>query len=1472
LTIIEDKSAYPYITTFKKEPFKSYAQVKRNEIGDFYLSEHEGVIEFFTYYKENLFLENSLNLENVYWFLLLCTYLKEDIAELQDDLYNFIGKCEVIVGDKIGFNFSPNSQQKQPDIWSTYFALASLKLLNFLSVYLRSKGEVNVRKGLLNFVQTHRTDTGYLHCHDKNCKIDNKTSIERTLYFILEIFILLNVEVRSNKEKVLGYIGDIKKDPSLVFKLLCLKFIDLDSNVKDKDIQYLYQFQKENKGFSFKKLEGRINTTFWIVYALDNYSWILDYNPIGIYSFITSQLHEIVSDGGNKTVIKLMELSKLIILLSIIWKKFIQEIERVIFKQIEQEKYIDLNQIESSFGLAHGIQDVISYINLNYTFNLRILNNQIEFKNYLRNLSHGKRVIAREIYENISSKSIVSLSDIFKRYKRSHHHEPLKIKEDVFPLVKDMMDRNYFKGTIRARRRLSLGKRYYIYLNFFLDKIIVSDTDLKLEQLLIEKEKLSELKNTIYNMILKLKTVTLKTREEIESYLLIDEIDIAKDRIKYLIHNTLLDAEFLNENIELSFNEDLYYINLQEVLTPEINRWKKEYSILKNKLKDLELNLQAKIEEKEELRSLNKVLDTLKEKIENIDVDITRKSNNFKTFFREILEKDYSDDKFNLLTQELDRISQRVKKYDTIIYRVSQQITTDERKLKKKHKKVIEHWLSIKNEFDAVFSYYTNGFEFFHVNLKKIEEINESTKNEIEKISEKVKQEISENQFEIQKVFDDIKKDSDTLLSEKMKTIKELQKMVKKETKSNQKMYLLYRYLPEKLEHLEENTLELVSEQVQTLKNKAVEERNRAINEDFDTFVLEEMIKIRTKLINYKKELEESKNLKIKDIDKGFDSILNLFKETNRQYKKKLENCKQRIQNFEEKSNLTIIQWENFEEYLNNEIKNLREENIINIIIARINLMSDEKKTNNIALVDLKKDLNLSCKVLISKIKDMIEISKINAELYEDKKCVLVFTEHYYKNKELRNFIDNKIIKHDGEKIGKILALYDSSIKNRTLGVNTLELQNRIDDLANFEDSALIQYKDKVKELQINISRREYIQTKKYFESNLQNQSLTINNMRTNLSFFRNKEISIDQKYQKLEVELKQRFSRLFEEKEKSDSHIKIREEFRVINEKFQRRVRQTQDEIEAELKLSLNKNYETKKLDPEIREFYVRKKKEFLYTYDKKVESIKEQIDNIKNDSFRGELLKTFNDNKIHLSQLLGNLERRVEDDVEVKEYRRAYKKIYERAADIEDKIKDINKEINNLVKSFNKQSKDFETKNRYVIDDFENFTSGFIEILSEKVKALERLILKSYIETTINAVANEFLTISFLNEELKIKKKNIQEAILLLISSGELKGKYNIRLGVYYEDPNVLNNVDEEELEVIKKMNFRVFMFLTHIKNFTSQYASIIAFFASILTITYTLLMLTGNIIVALIPLLLTIIFMMYLYLKKRKETKIK
>ncbi|MBN1803365.1 MAG: hypothetical protein JW891_17775 [Candidatus Lokiarchaeota archaeon] len=1463
LTVVENKTAYPYITTFKKEPFKSFALMKRKDIGHFYFSEYERVVKVYKYYNENLLKDKILNLENIYWFLLLRKYLREDKQEHSDEIYDFIIKCEVILGDKIGFKFSPSSKQKYPDIWSTYFALASLKLLGALKVYLSPKGKLNVRKAILEFIDSHKTGHGYLHCLDKDCPIDKKTSVVRTLYFILDALILLGVDVRANKEEFSEIIGDLKKDPTIVFKLLCSKFIETDINIRDKEIQYLYSYQRENKGFSFKKVEGQINTTFWVVYALNNYSWILDYNPMGIYSFINAKFQDILVAELNP--IKLMELSKLAILFSIIWEKFIQEIERVLFKQLEQEKYVDLNQIKNTFGLVHGIEEVISFINLNYTFNLRILDNRVEFKNFIRNLGKGLQSIAREFYDRLSNNSIVSLSDISKRYKSSYYPENVKLREDVLPMIRDLARRNFFKGTIRSKRK-PIKKKYLFYLNFFLEKIIVSDTEINLEQLLSEKEKLKDHKNTIYNMILKLKTATNKTREEIESYLLIDEIDIAKERIRYLIHNTLMDAEFLNENIELSFSEDLYYINLQKALEPEINAWKKQYSVLKSKLRDLELNLQARIEEKEEIRSITKILNSLKEKISNIEVDIHNKIEKFRSYFRETLETEYSDEIFNLLTREFEKISQRVQRYDNIIYRVSQQIQTREGKLKRKHKKIIDKWITIKQEFDEIFGYYTDGFEFFHKSINEIEEIRNTIRIEFSEIGKKINQQIAENEYEIKIILDAIKKETDAILSEKMNKIKDLQKTFKKEIKSKQKLYLLYRYLPEKLDALEEDILELMAQQVQLLKNKALEERKRAKTEDFDNFVNQEMANLKTKTISFNNYLNQLKSIRIKDVNKGVEKLQKQLEEANQLYKAKLNEGIAEISDFEEKSNVTIIQWENFKVYFYNEIENLKNERINTIITNKIKAVSLEKKTNNIDINELKKELNLNCKVLLTRIREMIEISQISAKLYEDKKCLLLHTDHFYKNEDLKNHIDNKILKPNNEAIGKILALYDSSIKNKTLGINTLELKNRIQDLRDFEKFSKEQFSKKIEELEIDRTRSDYKRTKKYFKETLENQSKALKNIKDSLIFFIETKDFIFKEFNKLSVDLKQNFENIAEDKEKID------EDFQGKVKRFDLKHRDIIEKIEIELKESLSKNYEIGKLNPEIREFYVQTKNEFQREYENKIEKLKEQVFNIKNDSFREDFLNYLNENKIQLSQLLGNLERSVEDDVEVKFYKRAYLKIDKRVKRIENEIKDKTKSLKNYVKKATKKSKDFETRNKYLIDDFGQFLQKFWEILGEKVKQLEQLIIKSYIETTINAVANGFLTTSFLNEELKIKKKNIQEAIIILISNGELEGKYDIRLGIYYEDPEILNNINEEELEVIKKMPFKFYMFITHLKSFTGQYASIIAMFASVLTITYTLFAITGNLFIALIPFTVIIILLSYAWYKKKKEAKIK
>ena len=138
-----------------------------------------------------------------------------------------------------------------------------------------------------------------------------------------------------------------------------------------------------------------------------------------------------------------------------------------------------------------------------------------------------------------------------------------------------------------------------------------------------------------------------------------------------------------------------------------------------------------------------------------------------------------------------------------------------------------------------------------------------------------------------------------------------------------------------------------------------------------------------------------------------------------------------------------------------------------------------------------------------------------------------------------------------------------------------------------------------------------------------------------------------------------------------------------------------------------------------------------------------------------------------------------------------------------------------------------------------------------------------------TIKAVSNEYLTISFLNHELKIKRQVIQNSIIFLISNGSLKGKYDPRLGIYYENPEVLENIDEDELEVIKSMNLKMYLLVRRLKSFASLYGSILGLFASILAITYWFYIFSGNnAAIAAIPLTILLVIIVYFMFKKSKE----
>jgi len=1464
-------SAYPYITVFKKEPFKSFVQIGKQEIGSFYFSQYDKIIQFLQFYKKKIFDFKDISLKHIYWFLLLNKYLREELGEdLKEKILDLIEHCEIEKDGILGFISSPYSQQKTPDIWSCYYALSSLRLMNSLHLYLKSKGESVVLTEIKEFISAHDKGDKFIHCLDKNCEICKKTTPARTLYFVLELLTLLGVDVRNHKSKFSSYIGDLNEQPDIVFKVLCLKFLDLELKVNENHIQFLHEFQKEDGGFSFREDEGKVNTTFWISYTLEKFSWILDYNPSGMYSFISHKLNQILINESTWELHSIINTSKLIIILSTIWNKFIEEIERTLFKELEKNDYIEIKQLKTLFGISDVIEEIISYINLNYTFNLKILDNKIEFRNYLRNLIPSQKTLASELYEQISNKSIVSLSDIIDKFNTKYPENQIKIN-DFEELIDDMKDHHFFEGKIKTKKKFLIFTKYYFYLDFLLEKIIVSDTKINNEQLFEEKKILKEIKNDIYNMTLKLKNITTQIREEIESYLYINEIEIARERLSFVVRDALMEADFLNENIENSFNEDLYYINLKATLGAEIDRWNHLYSILSHKLNEINSQLKERISEKEKIRKFNNILEELDNRLKNLDNYFNKEINHFRKFLNETLEDGYSDTKFDLILEQFYNITTKVQKFDKVVYNISQKITSKEERLIKKHKRLISYWVGLKEELQEIFNYYTEGLDFFKNTVNKIEKLREDLNDQISLIDKRAKEKVNESDF--QAAFELIKKELDITLEKKLDKIKNLQKRVKKEIKAKQKLFILFQYLEEKLEKVEEKIIEIVAERSQDLKEKVIKERNQAKIEKFDNFVSERIQECRKKLTNYKIRLDNKdylQNIDIDDLIENFDEISDFFENLNEIYEEYYEENEDIIENFEKKSKLTIMQWEKFKEYFSNEIRDLKEVYINKIIAEQIYYVSEKSGTNYIDIKRLSKKLDIKCKEIKIRIKEMIEISKFNGELREDDKKVLVYTDSYYKNKELRNFINNKIIRYNNETISKTLSLYDSCIRNRTLGINIIELSNRINDLEDFDILLKERFEQKIKELGIDLNdRREYQDTREYFENIIQDSKIALKKIRNNLNLFKKIKNSISQQYNTLFIEIEQEIANINKILEETNSYQKFKVHFEEKKSEFEENISEVQKDIEEELEQELERNDETKKIIPEIREYFVKKKNGFLDNYNSNIKNINEKILIKRNELFRGNLLKYISNSKIRLSQFLGMLQARVEDNIEIKEFKRAYSKIDTRVEKIEETIEEINHTVQKMVKEYSKKANDFETKNKYILDDFKKYLNEYDSILTEKVKALERLILRSFIEMAIQAVSNGFLTVSFLHKELKIKKQNIQDHILTLISTGELEGKYDPRINIYYEDPKVLEEIDEKELQVIKSMNYKLYRFLNRLKNITSHYSSIIAFFASMLTLSYYLLLLSGfNLVVLIVPVIIIIGLVYYLFKKRKQE----
>ena len=706
---------YPYIMNYKKPQWYPYSLVK--VIPDFYIPYFDLMMKYYEVVSDKILNYRNVNLENVYWYLILGRYLKVDIEKLRyiDEIIIFVKSCEMKDGDNfIGFKFSPYSPQKGPDTWSTSFALVILKLLGKLNEYFADPQEPQLKKKIRGFIMSCKTKNSYLHCKHK-CQICKKTTEYKTLFSVLESLLVLDGTSRSLENEILPLItkNNVGNNPKNLFRLIDLKFFSSFEGVKDSEIEYFSSFQRSDGGFNFSKPVGNINESFWIAYTFENYKYLAEYARGNLYPFLLKKLKSIDLKNDINDSIKLMEYSKLVVILASLWKNLIEDLENLIFTNLTNNSQMNINILSLQGGVKSAEYEIVAFINLKYNFQLNILDNEQRFNQFQARLDRLEQHFAKIIFNRAKQSVRFDITEITDSYNKNKV-KTARVKTDlVLKIVDRMISELFFKGKIIEKKKL-FKKYYYFYRDEFIPKIIICNKSINFEDIIKEKRKLVDVREDIYNMTIEMKDSSVNIMREVESLIFAEEVEYAEKRLKSNIKKALFDAEFFNKNIELSISA-FEFIKANEALKDVLQDWYRVYGGLQAGFEYVNLIMLEKIRESEKVQKQKDLLKDLDEYVYKYISDVGLSFDLFKEAIRKKLDKSYSRTNVEKLEKELENLFDKIKEYDHNIIEYSQKINIDDNRIKKKRKKIIDNWISNKDDIEDAYSYYYEGFRQYHL-------------------------------------------------------------------------------------------------------------------------------------------------------------------------------------------------------------------------------------------------------------------------------------------------------------------------------------------------------------------------------------------------------------------------------------------------------------------------------------------------------------------------------------------------------------------------------------------------------------------------------------------------------------------------------------------------------------------------------------------------------------------------------------
>lgn len=993
------------------------------------------------------------DLERTFYALLSSSFL-DSLKNFNQLLIKKIGEFIFRFRAPIGGFFSLHNWN--PDVWSTFYAVAALKILGL-------QLNEDEKKQTIRFLLENRKSDGFFsHCNNKDCLCGTHPTYKSTFFAIACLYLLGSLDVINEIKFSRALLKRIEKNEiDKYYLILTYYLLNPRETLKDDYLlAFITQFQGPDGGFGKKTESTSINDTFWISSCFISFLLSHKLNKGKMLEYISSKYKP---DGGfNEDGIQKSDLiltSQAVSIIFLLLPPLYDEVENGILRYVHLQKETYVRTLCDEFFVSEKfVLQLIREMQRKYKwFDIDIIKFKELFNTYVSHLPPDDARIAKKVMDWVFNKTMtkIDLLEFAKTFRRI----PDKL-EQIKRVINQLIEQHFIIGSIETvKKRLKKTEALRVYI--LPDNIIVRKREFPYNTIIEEKEELAQFIMEIKDSMDLVPSITQEFEESIRILLDSDEIELAREKNTRNYQQALDKFKAQKEHIN-NLKGGFFLIDVERSVEI-LKDWKTRLNQKKDETKKIYANFNIEISERQKILNayaeleklvavINEKLESYKKQIEDLISEFQRtcakhELDSKKSFFLQ-----QSDDieanmantarEINEKISELYNITNKGALLRNVIFtrdsRMGKDIITLNQDIRKKSHAFDEflasQWnqkqsdsskrlMDIRSKIykrDEILNIMDKRNAQFRARLeemKKIdddEELNLAILRALDVITE-TNLYLDEYIMDTNKILDDfdvVAGDIPFLWTDLMERMRLELEAVKKQTE-------------EKILTIKERSKKADFE---TLIDKKIQKFNRAIDQLEDLSRLE--------IIN------EENNL-CALIKKRYNFLRSEMKQEDKNINDTIRTESQEVNNFSEYTMVPVNRWKTFMKHIENSLRNKKDYLIETVMMKIIHEYSTEAKGGRVKIDELAKLIGMKKGNIKERLNQMINAAKINAEIVCPNE-IIPLTVPNLKQLEFENQIDKYVNEQEFERFEKLFVNYCAT---HLLDDNKKEISSKIETI-----------------------------------------------------------------------------------------------------------------------------------------------------------------------------------------------------------------------------------------------------------------------------------------------------------------------------------------------------------------------------------------------------------------------------------------